>query len=252
MKGERWGQIGWDVMNERRSASRELVVNRKALSKEVADQLCERIRKGRLAPETVIGTEATLADEFQVSRTVIREAVGQLRGLGLVKSRQGLGLCVANVDVIDTMSRTLSSILGDQSGWPDLCHMRFVLEVGSLPLAVERATPKQIKRMKQLAMEMLERVQNGDPSSKAVEKFIAQREIEFHQIIFDAAGSDFTRRFHNVLAEYFHESYGSGPHGSPPTLKDMKDHIKLTDAIAQRDVKKAHTILVDHIRHILQ
>ena len=129
--------------------------------------------------------------------------------------------------------------------------MRFVLEVGSLPLAVERAAPDQIKRMRRLAEEMLKAVKNKERTSKAVERLVAQREIEFHQLIFDAAGSAFASRFHSILVEYFHESYGSGLHGTPPVLKDMEDHVKLTKAIADRDMIQAQILLIDHIRNIL-
>jgi GntR family transcriptional regulator, transcriptional repressor for pyruvate dehydrogenase complex len=226
-------------------------VNRNVLSKEVADQLRARIREQRLAPESNLGTEAELAEEFGVSRTVIREAVGQLRGLGMVTSRQGRGLCVASVDMIDTLSKTLVPMLGDQSNWPELCHLRFVLEVGSLPLAVERATDDQIKRMHRLAKEMLKMVQKPDRGPKALERFVAQREIDFHQLIFNAAGSALAGRFHSILVEYFFESYGPGMHGTPPTLKDMQDHVKLSQAIEERDIGSAYVILIDHIRNIL-
>lgn len=229
----------------------ERVLARRGLSGEVANQLCNRIRRRRLSPDAVLGTEAELATEFGVSRTVIREAIGQLRGLGLVKSRQGVGLCVANTDVIETMSKTLVPLLGDMTTWSDLCHMRFVLEVGALPLAVERATSEQIEEMRVLANEMLNMVTNPDRKQEQVEKFIADREIEFHKLVFDAAGSEFASRFHEVISEYFHESYGPGPHGTPPALKDMHDHFQLADAFEKRDICEAHRILVDHIRNIL-
>ncbi len=227
------------------------VLARRGLSEEVANQLCSRIRRERLAPDAVLGTEAELASQYGVSRTVIREAIGQLRGLGLVKSRQGRGLCVANTDVIDTMSKTLVPLLGDMTTWSDLCHMRFILEVGSLPLAVERATPEQIGRMRELAQEMLRVIKDPNRPSKEAEERIAELELEFHELVFDAAGSEFASRFHSVLFEYFHESYGTGPFSTPAALKDMEDHVKLTKAMEKRDICEAHRIIVDHIRNIL-
>ena len=77
----------------------------KTLSAELADHLCERIRKDRLVPGDRLGTEADLADEFGVSRTVVREAIGSLRGLGIVTGRQGLGLCVAEASNFSSVLR---------------------------------------------------------------------------------------------------------------------------------------------------
>ena len=69
--------------------------------------------------------------------------------------------------------------------------------------------------MRLLAIRMLEMVESPDRSVEEMEAYIADHEILFHQQVFDAAGSEFASRFHNVLADYFHESYGSGPHGTP-------------------------------------
>ena len=58
-----------------------------------AERVAKAIRReiGRrcLSPGEVIGTEGGLAKELGVSRNAVREAVGRLRGLGLVESRQG-------------------------------------------------------------------------------------------------------------------------------------------------------------------
>ncbi len=226
-------------------------ITHKALTKEIADRLCARVREGRFAPGTVIGTEAELAQEFGVSRTVIREAIGQLRGLGLVRSRQGLGVCVASVDLIDTMARTLAPVLGDESKWSDLCHLRFILEVGSLPLAVERATGVQIEQLRRLAQEMHALIQSGRPITREVEEKVAQLEIEFHELIFKATGCEFAGQFHGILVEYFHESTCDRPHSSLPNVGDMEEHLRLVEAIAERNVSKAVEIMVAHVQDIL-
>ena len=64
------------------------------LSDQVATQLSAEIQQGRLAPGAKLLTEARLAENFQVSRTVVREAVSRLKSLGLVDSRQGSGVFV--------------------------------------------------------------------------------------------------------------------------------------------------------------
>jgi len=94
-------------------------------------------------------------------------------------------------------------------------------------------------------------VNRKQPISVTVEEKIAKYEIEFHQIIFDAAGCEFTDQIHSLLGEYFFESSGDRPHRLIPTAKDMDDHIKLVKAIAERNVGKAVDVMVDHIRHIL-
>ncbi|MEX3932252.1 FadR/GntR family transcriptional regulator [Paraburkholderia phymatum] len=67
----------------------------KALSDTVAQQLLAQIDKGAFARGGKLPTEAVLAHEFGVSRTVIREAISRLKNEGVVEPRQGSGVYVS-------------------------------------------------------------------------------------------------------------------------------------------------------------
>lgn len=229
----------------------EMSVVRNGLSTEIANQLCDWIRKERMPAGKVLGTEAVLAKQFGVSRTVIREAIGQLRGLGIVESRQGLGLCVNHGNALDKIEKILAPVAGEKASWSRLCHMRFVLEVGSIPLVVEFITDDQIERLRQIASEMKDLLGDGQSISREVEAKIAKMEVEFHHLIMKAAQCEFTQQFHSILVEYFNESSLDGPYRKLPTQKDMKDHIELVDALANKDVGKSTFIMVNHIRNTL-
>ncbi|MFS2054997.1 GntR family transcriptional regulator, partial [Variovorax sp. CT11-76] len=64
------------------------------LADQVADALAAEVRSGRLSEGDRLPTESALAEQFGVSRTVVREAVSRLKSLGLVDSRQGSGVYV--------------------------------------------------------------------------------------------------------------------------------------------------------------
>src|SRR5678809_924280 len=64
------------------------------LSDRLAERLGHDIDTGRLRPGDRLPTEQRLADAHGVSRTVVREAVHQLKSRGLVRSRQGSGVYV--------------------------------------------------------------------------------------------------------------------------------------------------------------
>jgi len=61
---------------------------------QIADELRRRIRSGAFAPGSKLPTEVELIREFDVSRVVVRLAVGELRAEGLIYSRQGKGTFV--------------------------------------------------------------------------------------------------------------------------------------------------------------
>lgn len=65
-----------------------------ALSDSVAQQLLEKIDLGLFPRGGKLPTEAVLAQEFGVSRTVVREAISRLKNEGVVEPRQGSGVFV--------------------------------------------------------------------------------------------------------------------------------------------------------------
>jgi DNA-binding FadR family transcriptional regulator len=67
----------------------------RALSDTVAQQLLKQIDKGAFARGGKLPTEAVLATQFGVSRTVIREAISRLKNEGVVEPRQGSGVFIA-------------------------------------------------------------------------------------------------------------------------------------------------------------
>jgi GntR family transcriptional repressor for pyruvate dehydrogenase complex len=67
----------------------------RALSDTVAQQLLKQIDKGTFTRGGKLPTEAVLAEQFGVSRTVIREAISRLKNEGVVEPRQGSGMFIA-------------------------------------------------------------------------------------------------------------------------------------------------------------
>ncbi len=222
------------------------------LSSRLAEELCREIRRQRLSPGAPLGTEADLAVRFGVSRTVVREAIGNLRGLGVVTSRQGIGLSVGVGDPIDTLAKAFVPMAAGKENLAELGHLRFVLEIGSVPLAVVRATSLQIDRMRALAEQMLGLVQQRSVNPLQLELELNRDEIEFHQLVFDAAGGRLASEFHRVLVEYFNDAFGHGPHNLPPVIQGMEEHLDLVAAFATRDAGRAIRTLTQHLLPIVE
>jgi GntR family transcriptional regulator, transcriptional repressor for pyruvate dehydrogenase complex len=70
------------------------------LSEQVHRTLLERIIKGVYPASTRLPTEREFAEEFEVSRPVVRSALARLRDAGLVRSVQGSGTVVVGDGVL--------------------------------------------------------------------------------------------------------------------------------------------------------
>lgn len=67
---------------------------RETLSSQVVRTIAERIKLGDYPRGSKLPTEKALIDELGVSRTVVREAIANLRASGLVSIHHGIGVFV--------------------------------------------------------------------------------------------------------------------------------------------------------------
>lgn len=126
---------------------------RRRLHQDVAEQLRDAILDGRLKPGDKLPPERELAEEFQVNRTSVREAIKVLEGLGLVSVRQGDGATVR--PLIDASFDVLPATIF-RAGRVDLAMLAELTEVmGPLllemgRLAIERCRPSDIEELRRL------------------------------------------------------------------------------------------------------
>lgn len=120
---------------------------RRRLHEDVADQLRDAIFDGHYGAGEKLPPERELAEEFQVNRTSVREAIKVLEGLGLVRVRQGDGVTVqprtdVSFDLLPAMIFHKNHI--NMSLLSELVEVMspMLLEMGRL--AIERHTPEQL------------------------------------------------------------------------------------------------------------
>src|SRR5690242_15625568 len=99
---------------------------------ELARTIRKRIQSEHLPDGSFFMTEAQLAKEYGVSRTVTREAVSRLQALGILEGRKRKGLLVRHPDPLRLLSNSLPSLVASPDEWRDLAQLRYALEVGAI------------------------------------------------------------------------------------------------------------------------
>lgn len=131
------------------TASDPLLVSRESLTDRVVDALVALIEARGLREGDNIPPSAELADIFGVSRTVVREALAELAGRGLLLRRQGR-------EGVFTLpgGPQLAELLGRRLAHKHVTHaelqeFREVVELAAARLAAERATNDDIAELQQ-------------------------------------------------------------------------------------------------------
>ena len=157
-------------------------------SSTIIAELESEIMDGRLTPGERLPSEEKLCTRFNASRTVVREAIQQLRGRGLLRTLKGSGSYIADPSLENLAGaiQTYSVLTGSDS-YLELMDFRILLETECARLAAQNAGEKIIEIM-QRALEKMENARNtGD------QKRFSEADIAFHLAI--AAGSK-----HNLYA----------------------------------------------------
>ncbi|MCB2053557.1 MAG: FadR family transcriptional regulator [Geminicoccaceae bacterium] len=205
------------------------------------ERLLDRITQGFYAPQARLPSEIDLADEFGVSRPIVRKALARLRSDGLVVSQQGAGSYVQRgpVDVPERFS-PLSSV-SDIERWYEF---RRHIEGEAAALAAERLTVETRAALDHTWAEFAARVDQGQ---SAIEEDLA-----FHMAIARASDNRFFAECLGLLREQMLHALslarGFGRNLGETNLEHSQEaHARIRAAICAGDAGAARAAMRDHV-----
>ncbi len=209
-------------------------------SSEIVKALEKEIISGQLVPGQRLPSEEKLCTRYNSSRTVIREAIQQLRGRGLLRTLKGSGSYIADPSLENLADAiTTYSVLTAADSYLELMDFRIVLETECARLAAHNAGEKIIETMK-LAMKKMS-------ESKGDRHRFCSADIAFHLAI--AAGSK-NNLFATVLSGLEKRSieYATVNRGDNHWYDCViETHWEILNAIIDGDGEKAATAMKRHL-----
>lgn len=118
----------------------------RGLVNEVMESLADSIRNGTIAPGDKLPTESEIVARFDVSRTVVREAISRLQANKLVETRHGVGTFALapqdtdNFKIVDVDLATVSDVIA-------VLELRMSLETEAAGLAAQRRSEQNLTTM---------------------------------------------------------------------------------------------------------
>ena len=193
----------------------------------VFNTLREAILKGDLKPGERL-MELQLASKLGVSRTPIREAIRMLEQEGLAVTMPRRGAEVAKMT------------LKDMDDVVDICHE---LDEQAVRLACGKISEEQLGQLVEVKEEF-----EASTKSKDVKK-IAEADVRFHDIIYEATGNPKLVTLLNNLREQVYRyrvEYVKDPLNYPTLIAE---HEAIVDAVKARDAKRAVQAMHEHVEN---
>lgn len=209
----------------------------------LSDDLRRRIVEGELAVGDKLPSEAELTRQYDVSRTVVREAIAALRYDNMVEARQGAGVFIRNnqpsggspFPPADTAR--ISSII-------EVLELRAAVEMEAAALAAARRSPAQEEAIIERYQDISKLIDAGQPTQAA--------DMAFHLTIADATNNPRFREFLELLGASAipRAMLQSGTDTATPKdylLKIQEEHRSIAEAISLRDEDAARQAMRVHL-----
>jgi DNA-binding FadR family transcriptional regulator len=208
----------------------------------IAAQIERAIYEGRLQAGDKLPPERQLVREFGTSRVAVREALRTLEHQGLLEVRQGAagGYFVRAADA-GPLLRDFRALL--RLGRVSVAHLmeaRLLLEPDVARLAALRATPADLKTLRQAIEERAEVSPNGGPWRLL--------DMDFHRLIAEAAKNPIHALLTHALMDLEADLVIPRIELSVEDNREIdRAHRALLDAVAGRDEAGARTAMEAHI-----
>jgi DNA-binding FadR family transcriptional regulator len=216
-------------------------IERQRLSHQVADQVEEAIVAGRFKVGSRLPAEQKLADQFEVSRNVVREALKIVQERGLVVIVNGSGAYVSQPDsgaMRDALGRYLR-LVGVDSSVKSLYEVRKILEGSNARLAADRADEKDLETLAACLRRMKEHADSIDLWTDA--------DLDFHLAVAHAAHNPFLSAILEPLVTQLHQVIAEGYLVPGAVETGFKAHQRILKCIEDGDGEGAYRAMMNHL-----
>jgi DNA-binding GntR family transcriptional regulator len=183
------------------------------------------LSSGALRPGQPID-ERALSEQFNVSRTPIREAILQLAAQGFVVVGPRAGASVPKLSI--HMLRELLELLGE-------------LEATAAKFAARRMRPAEKQELESVMASCVDAAKTNDPIA------YDEANTRFHDLVYHAARNDSLvdqiRRLRTRSAGYTADRFESPGR----MIRSLEDHAAIAAALLRGDPEQAHAAMLDHI-----
>lgn len=210
----------------------------------VCDQIRGQLARGELRPGDRLPSERDLAEQFDISRSAVREALRSLQSAGLVEVRTGIhGGFYIHSGNAESLTQTVQDMVSlGQVSIADVTEARVELMVVAIRLACARATEEELDAIDADIRHHTERFQHGQGSrnTKSV--------IEFYRLIARATHNAVIVMMVDALSEIIRTLLARV---DPQPRKDMMQvRRKVLELMRARDAEGAAKAMATHLQRV--
>jgi DNA-binding FadR family transcriptional regulator len=211
---------------------------------EISERIKQAIFDGKLKTGDQLPSEITMSKDFQVSRQTVREALRLLEISGFVTFGRGsTGRPIIEKTILHAVSNAfLNALQMKNVTLSDLTIARIEIEKNIIHYAIRNADQKSIDALLNNCVIAKKKLAQGI--------FIFPENIEFHLLLAKASKNPvfvvIIKAILALAAEYISRS----EFNLEASRKAYEDHLKIINAVVNRNTETAMHLIQDHIQRI--
>ena len=212
-----------------------------------ASQIRELIAFDVLRPGDVLPSERELCSRMGISRTSLRAALQALTTEGLLLSKRGSGLRVADALGTSISDPLVTLLKSSPNARDDYLKFRLILETACASEIASLGTARDCEHIAKKHQMMLDAIDAGDLAKAS------QADIEFHMSIIEASGNvvsiQVARSLNDLLEEGIALSHRLSHENATTWRVIAEQHDAINAAIAAKDPTKAADAMYSHLEY---
>lgn len=215
----------------------------KMLSQSVADNILSMITiEKRFSVGDKLPNELDLAEELNVSRTTLREAIRILVALDILEIQRGKGTYVK--ENAFKKQQDLEQLSNIKVNAKDLYEMRLIFEPEAAYYAALRATDSEIKRIIEYGKKVEKEISNHQDRT--------DDEHSFHKAIAQATHNEFMNKLMPILYQAISKGVYLSLQSDKAIEDTINDHRMIMEFLEQRNAEGAKNAMKIHIMHAMK
>ncbi|MBP3940010.1 MAG: FadR family transcriptional regulator [Christensenellaceae bacterium] len=211
------------------------------LYEEISKQIISLINSGELKPGDKLPPERSLAEQLNVSRTAIREALRALESMGYIESKVGGGTFVREISLENIISPVSAMFQQDESLLKDLIAVRLLLETEMASLAAKHITPEKAMKIEEAIVLMRKEVAKGEIGLRG--------DNSFHAALAEASGNSAMSLISDMCMELLSKTRLATLELENQPEQSLSEHIMIYEAVIAGDSRLAAKRMKEHLNN---
>jgi GntR family transcriptional regulator, transcriptional repressor for pyruvate dehydrogenase complex len=214
---------------------------RKNYCDEIVEDINSQVLSGVYKPGDQIPNEFGLAEKYNVSRFVIREAIKKLCTSGIIRVERGRGTFVNKMNSVSFMKPLLPLLILDNCEMVEICEARLAIEKQTVLLCSQKASDDDVDYLNSLLKKMEGCLVNNNFES------YNNLDLEFHLFIAKTSGNRILFKMLETIQDLLKAELNRTSAAPNANENSITRHKLIVYAIKEKRGAEAVALMNDHI-----